>query len=328
MEPGKRVGRGLKSIREVPIKAAANELNLPVHEIDTFTGWSPPRPQGEPINLVIAVSFGLLVPPRILNGAKYGGLNVHPSLLPDFRGAAPIHHALLAGEKKTGITLQTLHPKRMDHGVILDQTPPPGFDIPSPESCTVDQLLDFVTPKAAEMLLGGIQNQVFVPPLKGIGWRAESDENELRFAGKIKKEDLHINWSDYSWEEIKRRERVLGPLWSKALVPDTSTDGKSFQLKRIIFTKMDIAEGIDFLDPIDVPAGQLFLAYTKFPVSRRGKRMFVYTSDGKLVQIHEMKVEGQPAGDAYTAALKSGLVQPRTSNEGTTFYSIFHACLQ
>lgn len=216
----------------------------------------------------------------------------------------------------------------MDHGVILDQTPPPGFDIPSPETCTVEQLLGHVTPRAAEMLLAGIQNQVFVPPLKGVGWRTESEEDRLRFAGKIKKEDIHIKWNDCTWEEIKRRERVLGPLWSKALVPDISTDANGFQLKRIIFTKMEIAEDFDFLEPVDLPPGQPFLAYTKSPASGRGKRMFVYTSDGKLVQIHEMKVEGQPAGDAYNAALKANLVQPRISNEGTTLYSIFHGCLQ
>ena len=82
----------------VPIKAVAQELSLPVHERDTFTGWDVsssgvhldiilieyqlPNPQGEPINLIIAVSFGLFVPPRILKSAEYGGLNVHPSLLP------------------------------------------------------------------------------------------------------------------------------------------------------------------------------------------------------------------------------------------------------
>ena len=101
--PGKLVGRGRKQIRErntiipfsisfheaslscaEPIKEVAiDELNLPLHQIDTFTGWSPPQPDGQPINLVVAVSFGLFVPPRILSAAKYGGLNVHPSLLPE-----------------------------------------------------------------------------------------------------------------------------------------------------------------------------------------------------------------------------------------------------
>lgn len=79
---GKLSGRGLKGIRDVPIKSVALGAGLPVHEISTFTGWQPPNRDGEAMNLVIAVSFGLLVPPRILNGATYGGLNLHPSLLP------------------------------------------------------------------------------------------------------------------------------------------------------------------------------------------------------------------------------------------------------
>jgi len=66
----------------VPIKDMAMELKLPTHEIATFTGWKPPVYGTESMSLVIAVSFGLLVPPRILNLATYGGLNVHPSLLP------------------------------------------------------------------------------------------------------------------------------------------------------------------------------------------------------------------------------------------------------
>lgn len=97
--PGKRTGRGLKTLREglirrllllllrspqaVPIKRAAEQLQLPVHEIDTFTGWKPPIVSNHEFNLVIAVSFGLLIPPRILQAAKFGGLNVHPSLLPE-----------------------------------------------------------------------------------------------------------------------------------------------------------------------------------------------------------------------------------------------------
>ena len=50
----------------------------------SLTALQPPEPRNEPINLIVAVSFGILVPPRILCGAKYGGLNVHPSLLPEY----------------------------------------------------------------------------------------------------------------------------------------------------------------------------------------------------------------------------------------------------
>ena len=119
--PDKRVGRGLKQVQEgqqrcylrttetgrsnsqtVPIKSVSAQLGLKLHQKDTFKGWSLPTS----INLVIAVSFGLLVPARILNEAKYGGLNVHPSLLPDLRGPAPIIHTLLKQRSHTGVTLQ------------------------------------------------------------------------------------------------------------------------------------------------------------------------------------------------------------------------------
>ena len=66
-----------------PLKELADSIQLRVHERDTFTGWDMPRPDGEPINLIVAVSFGLFVPRRLLRAAKYGGLNVHPSLLPE-----------------------------------------------------------------------------------------------------------------------------------------------------------------------------------------------------------------------------------------------------
>jgi methionyl-tRNA formyltransferase len=69
------------------------------------------------------------VPPRILQKLKYGGLNVHPSLLPDLRGAAPIEHAILSGRNYTGVSVQTLHPLHFDHGVVLAQTPAPGIPI-------------------------------------------------------------------------------------------------------------------------------------------------------------------------------------------------------
>ena len=92
---GKPSGRGRKQIRDgehghssiyiklieysVPLKAVAQELSLNCHEIPTFTGWAPP----EPANLIIAVSFGLKIPRRILESSAHGGLNLHPSLLPE-----------------------------------------------------------------------------------------------------------------------------------------------------------------------------------------------------------------------------------------------------
>ncbi|KAF2809329.1 Formyltransferase [Mytilinidion resinicola] len=217
--PGKLTGRGLKQLREVPIKKVAQELKLPTHEIDTFTGWTPPSPQNEAINLIIAVSFGKLVPPRILNGAKYGGLNVHPSLLPDFRGPAPIHYTLLAARPATGLTIQTLHPTTFDAGLILAQTPAPGLPIPNPSACSPAQLTAFLAPRGGALLVDVLRRKLFVPPLEAAGWYAkQTPQAELRHAPMITKEDGRIRWERCGADELVLRRRVLENLWTTVRV--------------------------------------------------------------------------------------------------------------
>ncbi|KAJ5913537.1 hypothetical protein N7504_002420 [Penicillium tannophilum] len=319
--PGKRVGRGRKTIREVPLKEVASSLSLPIHEIDTFTGWTPPVTSNGPVNLIIAVSFGLFVPPRILNAASYGGLNVHPSLLPDFRGPAPLHHTLLAGRTTTGVTLQTLHHKSFDHGTILSQTPSPGFEIPSPESCTVPELVDLVAPKGAEILVNGIDNGLFVPPLKDAGWRAAEGTDDLIHAGKIKPEDRYIDWPNWSLLDIKRRNTVLESLWSNALAPVTAADGStSFQYKRVIFTDIEEVKPPKGSDCFSVVPGLPF-ANAAHPVGpKKGRELYVFTKDGKVLRINKMKVQGEADAEGLRAAIKARMFGDQSfQSEGMDF---------
>ncbi|CRG85347.1 methionyl-tRNA formyltransferase [Talaromyces islandicus] len=323
--PGKRVGRGLKEVREVPIKNAATKLGLTVHEIDTFTGWTPP---GTPVDLIVAVSFGLFVPSRLLNAAKYGGINVHPSLLPDFRGPAPLHHTLLAGKTHTGITLQTLHQKHFDHGIILDQSPAPGLPIPTPDSCTVSDLLALLAPKGAEMLVKGIQNRVFVPPLKDAGWRATADSNDIVHAAKITPEDRHVNWQNWTWVDINRRQRVLGSLWSKALVSSKYSEGQNtiYEEKRIIFD--GIEEARDLLPESErlalLPGVPFIRGHFSAQSPRDDKAIYVYTRDGQLLRLVKIKVEGDKMKDSLTAALKARMFSSNTVSLDNVEFSLFH----
>ncbi|EAL88547.2 methionyl-tRNA formyltransferase family protein, putative [Aspergillus fumigatus A1163] len=316
--PGKRVGR-------VPIKAVATELSLPIHEIDTFKGWaveySPRR--------LVAVSFGLFVPPRILNAAKYGGLNVHPSLLPDFRGPAPLHHTLLAGRTKTGVTLQTLHVKHFDHGVILQQTPAPGFEIPNPDTCTVPELLNIVAPKGAEILLDGIRKGLFVPPIEDAGWRASQGDEPLIHAAKIKPEDRHIDWVNWTWKDISRRNRVLGPLWNKTLAVSDPTSGNPlFRQRRVILSEMEEVDTIKGCEAFSLIPGLPFVD-SAHPIDRQqGKGLYVFTRDGKLIQIYQMKVEGEQNADGVRAALKARMLSDRTFHSGAADFTPFHNPLQ
>lgn len=174
-------------------------------------------------NLIIAVSFGLFVPPRLLRAAQYGGLNIHPSLLPDLRGPAPLQHALLAGRTHTGISLQTLDDRAFDHGLILARTPP----LPIPSDTNYAALLAYVTPLAAELLVQGLRDGAHVPPLEeaaehGHGLEESKSQGQevievpgkpenLLHAPKITKQDRQLRVSNlpYLW----RRYRALGPLW-------------------------------------------------------------------------------------------------------------------
>ncbi|PQE26954.1 hypothetical protein CJF31_00003694 [Rutstroemia sp. NJR-2017a BVV2] len=215
--PAKRVDRGLKTIRQgnrapfpnvLPISGVAQELNLPVHERDTFTGWEPPKPNGSSINLIVAVSFGLFIPPRILGSAKYGGLNVHPSLLPQFRGAAPLQHTILQGNKYTGVTLQTLDPHAFDHGDIISQVP---IRIPRPDKVTYQELLELVTPEAAKLLTDGIRDRLFLDPPKTDQPRTGPAPIH---AHKILPEHRYIDPRRGMTMYINRQYRALGRPWS------------------------------------------------------------------------------------------------------------------
>lgn len=280
VRPGKPAGRGLRRIATGPLFNLAEELGLPVHKRDTFTGWELPPPghvrhhetgevlrhpaahensHRQPFNLAVAVSFGLFVPPRILRSLRFGGLNVHPSMLPDLRGPAPLQHALLRGRTHVGVTLQTLHERDFDRGAVLAQTPWPG--LPVPEGCDVRQLHDVLAEKGAELLAGALERRVFVPPLQFAGWRP-TDEDLARGlvcdAPKVTKLDSMVDWACWTWgrdktlypdgwtaADLARRFRAVGVkldregntgLWTHAVT------SKNPREKRLIFEDVEAVE--------------------------------------------------------------------------------------
>ncbi|KAL2157679.1 hypothetical protein VTH06DRAFT_5162 [Thermothelomyces fergusii] len=225
VRPSKPTGRGYRVMREVPLRSLAQQLDLPIHERDTFTGWNMPQPDGEPINLIIAVSFGLFVPPRLIHASKYGGLNVHPSLLPDLRGPAPIHHALLAERAHTGITIQTLSPEAFDAGVPLLQTPAPG--VPIPDGCTPARLHDLLAPLGARLLVRALRAGLHVPPHAPFAPSERQETPPPAHAPKITPRDRQVLWTSQAAREVALRHRVLGPLWTHVRIGDGKGKGKA-----------------------------------------------------------------------------------------------------
>lgn len=253
--------------RQVPIqKVATQELNLDTHVIDTFTGWTPPTP----INLIVAVSFGLFVPPRILNLAKYGGVNVHPSLLPDLRGPAPIHHALLKRRSHTGISVQTLHPNHFDKGLVLAQTPQPGIEVGAGTS--PPKLTDRLGQEGAEMLVEVLKTRAFVPPLEDVGWYAASG-GSIAHAEKVTKQHRYIDFSNTTIQDIVTVKRVLGDPW--CILPN----GDRLILNEIQESSFSVEAGQTGLW---IPEGSIT------PLAR--------TADGAILQIEKSTYEGGKTG--------------------------------
>ncbi|KOH00832.1 methionyl-tRNA formyltransferase, partial [Saccharomyces eubayanus] len=128
-------GRQKSILKYPPIFDMASKLQLPrpitcdtkqdMLALGKLTSHSRPgsSADGGPFNAIIAVSFGKLIPGDLIRAVPLA-LNVHPSLLPRHKGSAPIQRALLEGDLCTGVTVQTLHPDRFDHGAIVAQTKP------------------------------------------------------------------------------------------------------------------------------------------------------------------------------------------------------------
>lgn len=162
-------GRGRSNVEETEIQKYTNTFNS-TSEIQSQVRCFTPETDEEffkladeyGYNLVIAVSYGRLIPGDFLSKLKYGGLNVHPSLLPKYRGAAPLHAALLNRDKFTGVSLQTLHPTKFDQGLVLFQTP----EIPLIETETLSSLTEKLAPLGAEGLLKVISEKLYENPIQ------------------------------------------------------------------------------------------------------------------------------------------------------------------
>lgn len=195
----------------MPIQNAAAELRLPTYTLDTFAGWTPPTS----FDLIIAVSFGLFIPSRILSRATFGGLNVHPSLLPDLNGPAPIQHAIWKRRTHTGVSIQTLHPRHFDQGIVLAQTAAPGIEIPN--RMTAKHLESQLATLGADMLVHVLQSRKYAPPLKEVGWYMRSN-GPTEHAPKITKQDRFIDFRTSSLTDILAVQDALGDPW--CLLPD------------------------------------------------------------------------------------------------------------
>lgn len=142
-----------------------------------------------------------------------------------------MHHILMSKDTFTGVTLQTLDEKAFDQGIILAQTPQKDCKMPDLFKLNHEQLLERISPIAAEQLVHGIRNRLFVPPLVNTGWYNMPKES-LVHARKLTKADQQVNWNRPG-NAIERQHRALGRLWNELLVDEKTA-------ARVIFEDMSL----------------------------------------------------------------------------------------
>lgn len=189
-QPDKPKGRGM-SVMPTPVKAVAMEYDIPTFQPESLKSGEL-QPFLEEINpeLIIVVAYGKILPEYVLNYPKYGCVNAHASILPEYRGAAPIQRAIIDGRKETGVTAMYME-KGLDTGniILVDK-------IKIEEDDTGETLHDKLAVLGAEVLIKTIGRFK-----AGDFSSVKQDDDRATYAAMLTKAEGEINW-DKTNEEV------------------------------------------------------------------------------------------------------------------------------
>ncbi|WP_298849552.1 methionyl-tRNA formyltransferase [uncultured Ruegeria sp.] len=196
-QPPRPAGRGKKD-RPTPVHARAEALGLSVrHPVSLKSAEEQNAFAALNADVAVVVAYGLILPQPILDAPKQGCLNIHASLLPRWRGAAPIHRAIMSGDAETGICIMQME-AGLDTGPVLLRQ---ATAIEAEE--TTAQLHDRLSAMGAALIIEVLSNLQDLTP-------EPQPENGVTYAAKIDKSEARIDWTRTA-EEIDRQIRGLSP---------------------------------------------------------------------------------------------------------------------
>jgi methionyl-tRNA formyltransferase len=254
-KPGNR-----KVITPPPVKIAAEELDLEVLQPEKIDKGFIDQIKEDTPDAIVVVAYGEIIPEELLDLPEYGCINVHPSLLPKYRGASPIQEALLNGDEETGITIMKMD-EELDHGPIL-LIKRVAID-PSDDFTKLSKKLSESSAILLLLALNDIEQGILTP--------IPQEESKATFCRKIEKKEGEINWNRTA-EEISNQIRALTP-W-----PSTYTDLKGKTLKILE------AEILDEASPLK--PGEIEII---------NKETFAFKTKDKLLSPTKVQLEGKPA---------------------------------
>jgi len=222
-QPCKRAGRGMQ-MRECPVADCAKSLDLPLYQpasvrkeeaIEHFQKLAP--------DLIVVVAYGKILPKELLDIPKMGCVNVHASLLPKYRGAAPINWAIAEGERETGVTTMFIN-EQLDAGDMLLAAATPIDEVEN-----ASMLHDRLAAMGAELLIRTIDGLI-----AGSVKPKPQDDSKASYAPLMKKDDGHIDWS-MSAKRIFDRIRAFTP-WPGSFA---TVDGKKLRVHEVAVLDID-----------------------------------------------------------------------------------------
>ena len=199
-QPDRPAGRGMQ-LKASPVKQLALQHHLAVFQP---TSLKPADVQAQiaeaQADVMIVAAYGLIIPTTVLNMPKLGCYNIHASILPRWRGAAPIHRALLAGDTETGVTIMEVVPA-LDAGAMVSK----GL-VPISDNDTTQSLHDKLAIIGAELMVQAMQNLSKNAMLPS----EVQDESLVTYAHKLEKAEAAIDWQKTA-VEISRQIRGFNP---------------------------------------------------------------------------------------------------------------------
>ncbi|ORZ25439.1 formyl transferase [Absidia repens] len=293
--PDRRTGRKLQTLTPSPTKGLAALYNVPVQHtpasektLDHWTFTNDNNKDNAPYDLGVVVSFGYFIPPHIISSFRYGAINVHPSLLPKFRGAAPIQHTILQGESETGVTVQELDDKEFDAGRILAQA---TVDLSTDNNVNYKDLSQFLAEVGSDLLVDTLKN--FDQCKKDA---KVQDLSKVTKANKIKKEWADLDFNAMASWQIDQLSRAIGEQMPLRTSFTFSRIKRSLKVKQ----KQFAVQLYNIYLPSDSPFYRLSGDVDEHPpgsfmLDNKTDHLHILCADGLVIGLTHLKVENKKA---------------------------------
>ena len=261
-QPPRPAGRG-HQLQQSPVQTLAESQRLPV-----LTPTSIKTPEAQEIfaahqaDVAIVAAYGLLLPQAILDLPRFGCLNIHASLLPRWRGAAPIQRAIAAGDKQTGVTIMQME-AGLDTGPMLLQQAVPIID-----QTTASSLHDGLAELGARMIIETLQRLPGDPTAKEQLTALPQPATGVTYAAKLSRADSQLDWRRPA-EELERAVRAFTP-WPGVVIDFGGEKVKLLAAQRVAIAGTDPVPGAILDDDLTIACGRD--ALRPLLVQRPGKK--------------------------------------------------------